>query len=461
MDGFEADDLIATYARMVSEAGGEVVIVSSDKDLMQLVNEQVCLLDPVKNARICRNEVIQKFGLGPEKVIEIQALAGDSVDNVPGAPGIGIKTAAALLTEYGDLDTLLERAHEIKQPKRRETLMTFADQVRLSRELVRLDQFAPVTVGVEDLAVRAFDPEVLAPFLESMEFRGLARRVSAGHTPTSPATPPHRGGFNGPTGKAQTQAKSAGPQVEIDASRHLLIQTEAALDALIAVAMEAGTLGVSVQTDAACGENGLYGVALAVAPGQSAYVPLTHCPSDGLALDSSEGWNQLDPKLALAKLKPLLEDRSVLKIGHNVKTAIRALAHAGVALAPYDDVMLISYTLEGGMHGHGLDDLAQRWLDHVPATWKSVVGTGQKQIAFAQVELSAAAAYAASEPDLALRLHTILKPRLVREGMATVLRDAGTAPAPGARPDGGCGHPRRPRPPSPPQPRVRNPHGRA
>ena len=416
LEGYEADDLIATYAVQVGNAGGEVVIVSSDKDLMQLVNEQVCLLDPVKNARICRAEVIEKFGLGPEKVVEIQALAGDSVDNVPGAPGIGIKTAAQLLTEYGDLDTLLERAHEIKQPKRRETLMTHADQVRLSRELVRLATDAPVPLPVAELAVREFDAAVLGAFLTEMEFNGLARRVNAGHTPTSPPTPPHQGGFTNRPAPAKP-AKEAAP---IDPTRHMLIQDEAALDMLIAAAREAGQLAVAVQTDAACGENGLYGVAIAVAPGQAAYVPLSHCAAEGLDLAEGDGWKQLSPKVALARLKPLLEDPAVLKIGHNIKPDVRALAHAGVALGPVEDVMLISYVLEGGLHGHGLDELSKLHFEHEPITYKAVAGIGQKQVRFAQVELKAAASYAGQEVDLALRLHEVLRPRLSREGLLTV-----------------------------------------
>ena len=426
LEGYEADDLIATYARQAAAGGAQVVIVSSDKDLYQLVNEQICLLDPVKDKKICRAEVIEKFGLGPEHVVDIQALAGDSVDNVPGAPGIGIKTAAQLLAEYGDLDTLLARAGEIKQPKRRETLINFADQVRMSRELVRLADDAPLPAPLNDLAVRPFDAGVLAAFLESMEFKGLARRVSAGHTPASPATPPHAGGFSGPGGRP---GPAPAPQaVEIDAARHLLIQDEAALDALIAAAHAAGAVAVAVQTDAACGENGLYGVSLAVAAGEAAYLPLSHCArpqadTGGLELsdtDAGEGWRQLDPALALAKLKPLLEAPGVLKVGHNLKPALRALQANGVTCAPFDDVQLISYTLEGGLHGHGLDELSALHLGHTPILYKQVAGVGQKQVAFGQVELSAATRYAAQETDLALRLHALLKPRLVRERLVTV-----------------------------------------
>ena len=286
LEGYEADDLIATYARACAATGGEVVIVSSDKDLMQLVNEQICMLDPVKDKRICAPEVFEKFGVHPDKVIDVQALAGDSVDNVPGAPGIGVKTAAALITEYGDLDTLLERAGEIKQPKRRETLIAYADQIRLSRQLVTLADDAPLPAPIDELGIREFDAPTLHAFLESMEFRGLARRVSDGRRPDSPPTPPHQGGYTNGRRPAPPGDDTLAP---IDSTRHLLIQDEASLDILIAAARECGELAVAVQTDAACGENGLYGIALAVAPGQSAYVPLSHCAAEGLDLTSQDG----------------------------------------------------------------------------------------------------------------------------------------------------------------------------
>ncbi len=420
VEGYEADDLIATYARQCAAAGGEVVIVSSDKDLMQLVNEQICMLDPVKDKRICAPEVFEKFGVRPDKVIDVQSLAGDSVDNVPGAPGIGIKTAAQLIGEYGDLDTLLERAGEIKQPKRRETLIAYADQIRLSRRLVTLADDVPLPAPIDELGVREFDAPTLHAFLESMEFKGLARRVADGRRPDSPPTPPHQGGH---TNGRRPAPPADDTLVEIDSAKHLLIQDEASLDVVVAAARECGELAVAVQTDAACGENGLYGIALAVAPGQSAYVPLSHCAADGLQLASGEegdAWRQLSPAAALARLKPLLEEPGVLKIGHNVKAAVRALAHAGIALAPTDDVMLMSYAMEGGAHGHGLEELSTLHLGHVPITWKSVVGAGQKARAFAQVELPAATAYAAQETDLALRLHRKLRPLLERSGLLTV-----------------------------------------
>ena len=429
LDGFEADDLIASYARTVADAGGEVVVVSSDKDMMQLVNEQICMLDPVKNLKICRDEVIEKFGLGPEKVVEIQALAGDSVDNVPGAPGIGIKTAAQLLTEFGDLDTLLERAHEIKQPKRRETLINFADQVRVSRELVRLRDDAPLPLPVEALTVRDPDGQVLAAFLESMEFRTLARRVSdqmAG-VKTSPAP---TGGVIARTGAPKPVLTADAIQV-IDPTAYHCLTDLPTLDAWIARARAVGVVAFDTETDAlSSAAAGLCGVSLAIAPGEAAYIPVGHCaadkPAGGLDFGDTPGdaggadWSQAPLGDVLERLKPLLEDPAVLKIGHNAKYDIAVLARYGIKVGPIDDTMLISYVLEGGLHGHGMDELSQLHLGHTPIPFKQVAGIGQKQISFAQVELKPATCYAAEDADVTLRLWRALKPRLRAEGLLNV-----------------------------------------
>ena len=411
VEGYEADDIIATYARQVAEAGGEVVIVSSDKDLMQLVNEQICLLDPVKQVKICREQVIEKFGLGPEKVVEIQALAGDSVDNVPGAPGIGIKTAAQLLTEFGDLDTLLERAHEIKQPKRRETLIEFADQVRLSRELVRLADDAPAPLGLPDLCVRDPDGETLAAFLEAMEFRTLARRVAEARSTPLPIAP-----------AVQAEAAPA-----IDTSRYVCIQDLETLDRWVARAFEAGVIAFDTETDAlGCATAGCCGVSIAVAPGEAAYIPLGHCPpepeggADLLDTQPKPDWPQLPLEAAIARLKPLLEDPTILKVAQNAKYDIAVMSRYGVKTAPVEDTMLISYVLEAGLHGHGMDELSQLHLGHIPIPFKQVAGTGKKEISFAQVELPKATCYAAEDADVTLRLYRALRPRLAREGLLSV-----------------------------------------
>jgi DNA polymerase-1 len=410
LDGYEADDLIATYAREVAGAGGEVVIVSSDKDLMQLVNEQICLLDPVKNVKLCRAEVIEKFGMGPEHVVDIQALAGDPVDNVPGAPGIGIKTAAQLLTEFGDLDTLLARASEIKQPKKRETLIEFADQVRISRELVRLKDDAPMPEPVADLAVRDPDGPTLAAFLEAMEFRTLARRVSEGPSAAPVARP-----------SAPPSPAAVAEAIAIDHSKYVCIRDLDTLDTWIQRAREAGVVGFDTETDAlSSATSGLCGISLAVGPGEAAYVPVGHCAADGLDLAAAADWTQIPLREAVERLKPLLEDPAVLKVCQNGKYDIAVMSRYGVRVGPTDDTMLMSYVLEGGLHGHGMDELSQLHLGHIPIPFKQVAGTGKKEISFAQVELPAATCYAAEDADVTLRLWRALKPRLAPEGMATV-----------------------------------------
>jgi DNA polymerase-1 len=428
LDGFEADDLIASYAKTVADAGGEVIIVSSDKDLMQLVNEQICMFDPMKNLKICREQVIEKFGLGPEMVIDIQALAGDSVDNVPGAPGIGIKTAAQLLTEFGDLDTLLARAHEIKQPKKRETLIEFADQVRLSRELVRLKLDTPLPMAVDDLVVREPDGKVLAAFLEAMEFRTLARRVS--ETISGGGAPSPAGGVIARTGVAKPVLSEDAIAVIDPTAYHCITDLET-LDAWIAKATAAGVVAFDTETDAlGSASAGLCGISLAISPGEAAYIPVGHCAADkpigGLDFGDQPvetggaDWAQADCSEVLARLKPLLEDPAVLKIGHNAKYDIAVLKRYGIEVAPIDDTMLISYVLEGGLHGHGMDELSQLFLGHTPIPFKQVAGTGQKQISFAQVELKPATCYAAEDADVTLRLWKVLRPRLRPEGLLNV-----------------------------------------
>ena len=427
LDGYEADDLIATYAKQVAEAGGEVVIVSSDKDLMQLVNEQISMFDPMKALKIGRDQVIEKFGLGPERVVEIQALAGDSVDNVPGAPGIGVKTAVQLLTEFGDLDTLLERAHEIKQPKKRETMMAFADQVRLSRELVRLADDAPVPAAIDTLTVRDPDGPTLAAFLEAMEFRTLARRVAEGPTARS---------LGGPmvARPAAPTPQAVAAAIAIDPTTYTCIRDHETLDAWIAKACAAGVIAFDTETDAlSSSDAGLCGVSIAITSGEAAYIPVGHCKavaSEPQGLDFGEpagadekdeaDWRQLDCGEALAKLKPLLEDPAVLKVAQNAKYDMAVLSRYGIEVFPIEDTMLISYVLEGGLHGHGMDELSQLHLGHTPIPFKKVAGTGKAQKSFAQVEIHPATCYAAEDADVTLRLYHVLKPRLRAEGLLTV-----------------------------------------
>jgi DNA polymerase-1 len=406
LPGYEADDIIAAYACHVRDAGGEVVIVSSDKDLMQLVGDRVSMLDTMKNIRIGRDQVFEKFGVGPEKVVDVQALCGDSVDNVPGAPGIGIKTASALINEYGDLDSLLARAGEVKQDKRRQTLIDFADQIRLSRQLVQLDCETPLPMPMDEMAVDAPDPQVLADFLEAMEFRTLARRVSeaAGIKPATPAAP------------APTEAP---PPPAIDTSAYHCVRDLPTLEAWIARAHAVGVVAFDTETDNPISASAqICGISLAVAPGEACYIPLGHEAAEGLALEVE--LNQVPLAEAIARLKPLLEDPTVLKVSLNAKYDLGVLARYGVAVSPIDDPMLISYVLEAGLHNHGMEELAALWLNHQRITLKSVTGTGKAQKSFKHVPLEQATGYAAEDADVTLRLYNLLRPRLIAEGLLTV-----------------------------------------
>ncbi|PZU76215.1 MAG: DNA polymerase I [Brevundimonas sp.] len=435
LPGYEADDLIATYACKAREAGGEAVIVSSDKDLMQLIGGGVVMWDPMKDRRLAEPEVFEKFGVGPEKMVDLQALIGDSVDNVPGAPGIGPKTAAQLLDEYGDLDTLLARADEIKQPKRRQTLIDFADQIRLSRELVRLTCDAPTPEPIADFAVRDPDPETLSAFLETMEFRSLARRVGdgkAGPSETSVFAPKRAPNLSAPVATPRYAPKEVAAPAEphlFDLSAYECVRTEDALERWIERATEAGVVGFDTETDALSATHaGLCGVSLAIGPNDACYIPLTHEhePQDGEGGlfgepgETREPIHQLDKTTTLARLKTLLEDPSVLKIVQNGKYDIAVMARRGIRVAPYDDTMLISYVLDGGLHGHGMDDLARLHLGHDPIPFKKVAGTGKSQKSFKHVALEPATQYAAEDADVTLRLWRLLKPRLAREGLSTV-----------------------------------------
>ena len=458
---YEADDLIATYARLASEAGATTTIVSSDKDLMQLVGNGVSLYDTMKDKRIGREEVIEKFGVGPERVIDVQSLAGDSVDNVPGVPGIGIKTAAQLIEEYGDLDTLLARAGEIKQPKRREALIEHADKARISRDLVRLETHVPLDVPLEDLAVHDPDPRLLIAFLKAMEFNSVTRRVVEAYDAeaslieadpelakpgagtswqsgaTKPVTADDRPARNAAVSGGETvaDAPDAGlwtPQAlvaeraaeavahAIDRSGYLTITDLAALDAFIAEAREEGVVAVDTETsalDAMAAD--LVGVSLAVRPGRACYIPLGH-RSEGSA--DLFGGNevlagQIPIREAIAHLKPLLEDRAVLKIGQNLKYDWNVLKRHGIEVTPFDDTMLLSYVLDAGRGSHGMDELSKRHLGHETIPFAEVAGSGKNFIGFARVPLDKATAYAAEDADVTLRLWRVLKPRLVAEHM--------------------------------------------
>ncbi|WP_369058399.1 DNA polymerase I [Caulobacter sp. 73W] len=411
--GYEADDLIAAYSCAARNVGGEAIIVSSDKDLMQLIDDSVSMYDPMKNVRLGREQVIEKFGVPPERVVDVQALCGDSVDNVPGAPGIGIKTASALINEYGDLDTLLARAGEIKQQKRRETLIAFADQIRLSRALVKLDCDTPLPEPLDDLVLREPDKDVLGAFLEDMGFRTLATRIGKGGAGTPLP------GIGAPAAaKAPVEAP---PESTIDHDAYVCIRDLAALDAWIAKSRAAGIVAFDTETDALSSATaGLCGVSLAIAPGEAAYIPVGHCEKEGLALEAAADLEQIPLQEVIDRLKPLLEDPAVLKIAQNAKYDIAVLARHGVDVSPIEDTMLISYVLEAGLHGHGMDELSRLHLGHSPIPFKQVAGTGKSEISFKHVELKPATRYAAEDADVTLRLYNRLKPRLAREGLLTV-----------------------------------------
>jgi DNA polymerase-1 len=432
--GYEADDLIAAYACKVADMGGEAIIVSSDKDLMQLIRDGVWMYDPMKDARIGREQVIEKFGVPPEKVIDVQSLIGDSTDNVPGAPGIGVKTAAALIEEYGDLDTLLARAGEVKQDKRRQTLIDFADQIRMSRALVTLDCDTPLPVALDDLKVRDPDPEALAAFFGKMEFTTLARRVGDGkveHKPDGaglgdnprPRAPRTQGAPTAYIPRDVAPAADIVPET-FDVEKYECVQTLDDLDRWIARCREAGVIGFDTETDALSSSHaGLCGVSLAVGPNEACYIPLGHCnePSgDLLGGNDGEPIVQAEMSAALEKLKVLLEDPSVLKVGQNIKYDLAVMARHGVNVSPIEDTMLISYVLEGGLHGHGMDELSELLLGYKPIPFKQVAGIGKAQKSFKHVELKPATCYAAEDADVTLRLYRVLKPRLARERLTTV-----------------------------------------
>jgi DNA polymerase-1 len=445
-EGFEADDIIATYARQIAEAGGEVVIVSSDKDLMQLVGPGIEMLDTMKNRRLGPDEVVEKFGVGPDRVVDVQALAGDSVDNVPGVPGIGVKTAAQLITEYGDLDTLLERAEEIKQPKRREKLIEFAEQARVSRELVKLKDDVPLPIKTEQLGVHTPDPETVLGFLQEMEFNTLTRRIAEALGAEIPQSLPKSVGSSVKTtakGKAGDGKAKAGNGVHspdavaehnaelartapFDRSAYETVTTLEDLERWIGAAREQRFFAFDTETTSLNAmQADLVGFSLATAPGKACYVPVGHVADEGgLALDDNGGLDQLALRDVLERLKPLLEDRGVLKIGQNLKYDMLVLKRYGVRLAPLDDTMLMSYALDGGKGGHGMDDLAQRHLGHTCISFKQVIAhaPGKKAAdkSFAGVPIEKAAEYAAEDADVTLRLWMVLKARLVAEHMVTV-----------------------------------------
>ena len=412
-EGFEADDIIATLAVQARAAGGRCTIISSDKDLMQLVGGGVEMLDAMKNKSIDRDGVFEKFGVYPDRVVDVQALAGDSVDNVPGAPGIGIKTAALLINEYGDLDALLERAGEIKQPKRRQTLIDHADQIRLSRDLVKLDENTPLDFTLDDLEVRDPDADQLLGFLAEMEFRTLSKRVAEVLGKEAPTI-----------AEAPVAADApAAADVPFDADLYEHVSDTAALQAWIDRIYEFGYVAVDTETtglDDMVAQ--LVGVSLCVEPGKACYIPLIHKArgSDDLFGSDDLAEGQIPTEEALRLLTPMLEDPSILKIGQNMKYDSKIFAQLGINVAPIDDTMLLSYAMHAGLHGHGMDTLSERYLSHTPIPIKPLLGTGKSAITFDKVPLADAVKYAAEDADITLRLWQLFKPQLHRVGVTKV-----------------------------------------
>jgi DNA polymerase-1 len=466
---YEADDLIATYARQAVEAGATCRIVSSDKDLMQLVRPGVKLLDTMKDRELGEEAVLEKFGVKPDKVVDVQALAGDSVDNVPGVPGIGIKTGAQLITEYGDLETLLARAPEIKQQKRRENLIAFAEQARLSKRLVTLDDKVPVDHEVGSFAVDTPRASDLIGFLKALEFTSFTKKISGELDADSSAIEPAaiEIKFWPPEGGAEAVPESSPPAIDLSSRRkpgspsqpdsgvrlndesgglyvevtgggieeaekallaipfiHANYETVSSLkdlDRWIAEATELGAVAVDTETDSLDSmQAGLVGVSLSTAPGKACYIPLAHVGEGGGLFGSEKIAGQIPLQEAIAHLKPLLENPGVLKIGQNLKYDLQVLRRYGTDIRPIDDTMLLSYAIESGENGHGMDEMSAKHLDHKPISFKEVAGSGKSMISFAQVPLDRATAYAAEDADVTLRLWKLLKPRLVKKHKVTV-----------------------------------------
>ncbi len=473
-EGFEADDIIATYARQAEAIGADVTIISSDKDLMQLVTPNVHMYDAMKDKQIGVPDVVEKWGVPPEKMIDLQAMTGDSTDNIPGIPGIGPKTAAQLLEEYGDLDTLLSRAGEIKQQKRRENIIANAELARLSRQLVALRTDVPLELALDALTLEVQDGPKLIAFLKAMEFTTLTRRVAdatgadasvidPAHVPVERGAAAHGPDLDAAAGAQDDAAVALGENsvsdvgavlskaegdtpkelasareaafsaAKIDTTAYQTIRTIEELDRWIAMARETGVVAFDTETTSLDPMNAeLVGFSLAIADNSknasgadiiAAYVPLTHKTgsggdlfSDGIKLAP----DQIPYDLAISRLKALLEDTAILKVAQNLKYDYLLVKRLGIVMQSYDDTMLLSYVLEAGKGAHGMDSLSERWLGHTPIPYKDVAGSGKSGVTFDFVDIDKATAYAAEDADVTLRLWMVLKPRLVANKLTTV-----------------------------------------
>lgn len=418
-EGFEADDIIATLSVQAVQAGGDVTIISSDKDLMQLVGPGVMMFDPMKTRAIGPDEVFEKFGVGPDRVVDVQALAGDSVDNIPGAPGIGIKTAAMLIQEYGDLETLLEKADGIKQPKRREALIANADLIRISKQLVTLKRDTPLDVSLDDLEVRVPAADDVLGFLQRMEFRTLTRRVADSLKVEAPAPLP---ADKGTELIVEPDAVPEAPPLPFPFDAYEAVRDMAALHAWIARIRDRGVVAVDTETTSLDEMRAdLVGISLSTDAGVACYIPVGHkTGTDDLFGSAQLAEGQLPMADVLAALKPVLEDPAILKIGQNMKYDWKIFARHGIRIAPFDDTMLMSYAMHAGQHGHGMDTLSENFLGHLPIPIKSLLGSGKAQITFDRVPVADAVKYAAEDADITFRLWARFKPMLHRLRVTTV-----------------------------------------
>ena len=412
MLGYEADDLIASYAKAAIDEKMKVTIVSSDKDLMQLVKEDVSMLDTMKNRLIQKNEVIEKFGVEPKKVIDVQSLAGDSIDNIPGVPGIGIKTAALLINEYDNLDNLLEKASNIKQNKRRESLIEFADQARLSRELVTLKEDVKLPIPIKDIEIQSFDPKKLISFLKGMEFKTLTEKKAREFNLNLEdiETEELELEFNKEK-EVETETKNEKDFNKFDYKKYTTIVSKNELDNWKRIITEKGYVAIDTETDSLNAiQANLIGFSLATDINEACYIPIKHDNAD----------EQIHIDDAIDFLKSINEDPSILKIFHNKKYDALVLDKYNIKVNSYDDTMLISYSLGSGGTRHSLDFLAKKYMSHSAISFKEIAGSGKNQKSFNEISINEATIYAAEDADITFRLWKILRPRLMSEKISSV-----------------------------------------
>ena len=412
MLGYEADDLIASYAKAAVDEKMKVTIVSSDKDLMQLVKEDVSMLDTMKNRLIKKNEVIEKFGVEPNRVIDVQSLAGDSVDNIPGVPGIGIKTASLLINEYDNLDNLLEKASNIKQNKRRESLIEFADQARLSRELVTLKEDVELPIPIKNIEIQSINPEKLISFLKGMEFKTLTEKKAREFNLNLDEikTEELNLEFNEKE-VINTEIKNEKDFNNFELEKYATILNKDELENWKKRIIEKGYVAIDTETDSLNAvEANLIGFSLAIDVNDACYVPLKH--------DNAS--KQINFDDAIEFLKSLNADSSILKIFHNKKYDALVLDKYNIKVNSYDDTMLISYSLGSGASRHNLDFLAKKYLEHSAISYKEIVGSGKNQKSFNEIDIDKASIYAAEDADITFRLWKILKPKLLKEKVSSV-----------------------------------------